>query len=346
MQGAIRMHKDSQLINWANYLNNLERGKSYKPRYLNYISNLIEYNLPVIFELDHLAMLLGRSKQFVAAVIHDAKDFYHHFEIPKKRGGYRSIDSPYPSLLECQQWLNQHILNKVMIDEAAHGFVKGRSIVTNAREHLGCKELLKIDIKDFFPSIKQDRIRKLFQNIGYAPNVSKYLSSFCTLNGVLPQGAATSPTLSNIIFCVVDEELREITAARGLVYTRYADDIAISGDIVPPDLISQIRLILESHSFMLNDKKTIHIKGKGRKIITGLSVGGEELKIPKEAKRELRKEAHHLITKGFETHSERIKTNNILYIESLLGRLIFWSYVEPDNHYARYSIDKIRKLHY
>ena len=124
--------------------------------------------------------------------------FYRHFSIPKKNGSFRSIDEPLPDLKYVQTWILRNILEQCSVSEYAKAFVKGRTLKHNARFHRAQNVVVTMDIKDFFPSISIDEIVNIFENMGYFHDVSCFLAYLCCYNGTLPQGAPTSPYLSNM----------------------------------------------------------------------------------------------------------------------------------------------------
>src|SRR5689334_5060985 len=126
--------------------------------YSEYISTLQAQDLPPVFELQHLSGLIGVDYEYVLSAINSPTSHYREFKLPKRKGGFRLISVPYPGLLACQRWIHREIVGKVPVSAAAHGFVKGRSILTNAQAHLGQECLLRLDIKDFFPSISLRRV--------------------------------------------------------------------------------------------------------------------------------------------------------------------------------------------
>ena len=215
--------------NWRKYFQSLGLQEDLIEIYIGYVERMLGAGLPVIFEFSHLARLLGRTPEYLASAINCPARHYRVFNIPKRNGGYREISAPYPALLECQQWINDNILVKIKPHSSAQGFIKNKSIINNATPHLSQPCLLKVDIKNFFPSISFRRVIKLFQNLGYPQNISFYLSSLCCLNEALPQGAATSPSLSNIVLRRLDNRLSGISKKSELNYTRYADDMTFSG---------------------------------------------------------------------------------------------------------------------
>lgn len=230
------------------------------------------------------------------------------------------------------------------MDDSAHGFVSGRSIVTNAMQHVGTKALLKCDIKSFFPSIKIARIVAIFESFGYSSTVSLILAKLCTLGGCLPQGAATSPALSNIVVRRMDMRLRLLSEQCNLKYSRYADDMAFSGDKISVGFYKVVEKIVKQEGFRLNQRKTRLIRGKGRKIIAGVSVGGSSPMLPKNMKRKIRREVHLLLANGIMQQSFHEGVFDFQYIDRVAGRLAFWRSVEPNSAFVIENWPKLREM--
>jgi len=165
---------------------------------------------------------------------------YKSFRIPKRSGGYRPIRAPSASLKILQQKLNQILRAVYRPRRAIHGFVEERSVRTNAERHVGRRFVLNVDIEDFFPTINFGRVRGMFLKHPYDRNarVATVLAQLCCHSNELPQGAPTSPVVSNMICARLDTVLTRLAQANYCVYTRYADDITFSFDnkAFPTDL--------------------------------------------------------------------------------------------------------------
>ncbi len=164
---------------------------------------------------------------------------YVEFTIPKASGEPRKITAPRPKLKKLQRKILDELLVKCAPHDAAHGFVRGRSVVTNAQPHAGAQLVIKMDLRDFFPTIHYRRVVGLFKHYGYGDEVAAALASLCTHRsqladgrvqwpGVLPQGAPTSPALANVLCRRLDSRLLGLAKRAGAVYTRYADDLTFS----------------------------------------------------------------------------------------------------------------------
>ncbi|WP_050977525.1 reverse transcriptase domain-containing protein [Nitritalea halalkaliphila] len=175
--------------------------KENEPKVLTqlYIEKLFRNQVPVIWNLQHLSELLGVKISTLGHMISKPHAFYRHFEIPKRQGGSRQISAPQPVLLEAQRWIKLHILQELPLHPAAKGFRRQQSICSNAAPHLGRPYLLKMDLKNFFPSISMHRVISVFRHLGYSEKVAYALAALCCSRQALPQGAASSPDLSNHI---------------------------------------------------------------------------------------------------------------------------------------------------
>ncbi|MFH5774395.1 reverse transcriptase family protein [Paracoccus sp. NGMCC 1.201697] len=303
--------------------------------YLRFIEILQAKGLPPIFEFQHLARLLDVEESLLAAVVRNSTEFYREFSIPKRSGGTRTISVPQPSLLHCQRWVNREILQNLEVSDRAFGFVSGRSVVNNAAEHLGRSFLLNLDILNFFPSINSNLVLNAFLGLGYPPSVSLVLTEICCVDEKLPQGAPTSPALSNYLCKNLDHELEAICNTLDLKYSRYADDMTFSGEIIESDAINKISFIIESFGFKLNKAKTRVSGPHSKKIVTGVSIGTGKMKLPRRTVRTIKSDAHFLKKFGPVEFSKRQTIPDPLAAERLLGRVSFWLQIDPENHIAQ-----------
>ena len=175
----------------------------------------------------------------------------------------RLISAPSPSLEAAQRAILCVLEPLAKLHPAAHGFVEGRSIVTNALPHVGKAVVLRLDIAGFFHSIKINRVIGAMRSIGIDHERARLWSLVCTQSvpakgRCLPQGACTSPFLSNLVCIGLDFSIHRLCTERDFVYTRYADDITISGDDVAlwPELLGVIESTVESHGFIVKREKT------------------------------------------------------------------------------------------
>lgn len=287
-----------------------------------YASTLLGQGLPVLFDSQHTWEVLRLYELNLRA--------YHKFSIAQV-GKLRIITAPSIALKQRQTWILRNILNKIDVPKCVHGFEIGHSIKTNALVHAHNNYVLCVDIKDFFPSIKQHTVFNTFRSFGYSASAASSLSSVCCYDGALPQGAPTSPRLANIIFKVMDNRLSALADAEKAVYTRYADDLTFSSDHPLDKLLPQIKLLLAESGFVLNEEKIQFFAPNQPKRITGLIVQQGAVRVPKIFKRTLRQEIHYCRKYGVLTHLENIKAAHFInYREHLYGKAYYIHMIEPD----------------
>ncbi|NQU23657.1 MAG: RNA-directed DNA polymerase [Candidatus Nealsonbacteria bacterium] len=254
--------------------------------------------LPVVATPDELAHAMGVSLgelRFLAFSRRTSTTtHYKRFFVPKKTGGQRLISAPMPRLKRSQEWILQNILEKVPLHDAAHGFRRGRSIVSNARPHVESDVVVNLDLKDFFPTVTYRRIKGMFRNLGYSEAIAVVLALICSepdvdeveLDGrtyyvarqqrLLPQGAPTSPAITNIICRGLDGRLARTAEMLGFCYTRYADDITFSGSgdaaANVGRALRRIGYAVEKEGFEVHPDKTRVLRRGRRQEVTGLVV--------------------------------------------------------------------------
>lgn len=323
------------LYEWYSFFDDRGVERELIEEYVSYINPLLKKGVPIIFEIQHLSSLIGISLIELQKMIYSPSSFYRQFNIPKRNGGFRTITTPYPSLKKCQKWIYKNILQKQAVDIHAHGYVQSRSIFSNAISHVDKSNLIKIDIENFFPSLKINWVINFFKRLGYAHNVSFYLASLCCLNNSLPQGAVTSPYLSNLLVLTMDKEISKLAEMHGLNYSRYADDIFLSGAEISLDIYSQVKEIISHHGFKINLKKTRLLTEDKRKIVTGIAVHNNNMTLPRSKKKDLMNIIYHIKKYGYISHISKMKIKNPYYIDSLIGKFNFWKQIEPSNEFVR-----------
>ena len=296
-------------------------------------NRLIENKLPLISKHTQLADAVNLSVPQLKGLCYQQEVAtnipYTHFTINKRNGTPRQIWSPIPRLKFVQRWILENILNNLTTHGAAHGFVRGKSIITNAAVHSDSALLIKLDVKDFFPSVHWRRVKGVFRHAGYPEQIATLLALLCTesprqmvqQNGktyyvaisdrALPQGAPTSPALTNIVCLNLDRRLTGLADKMGLRYSRYADDLTFSlpanststeNAAQPSDhnrligqLLGSVHKILREEGFVLNNDKTRIIRMGNQHNVTGMVVNGEGVpRVPRNIKRMLRAALHNL----------------------------------------------------
>lgn len=305
-------------------------GKRYSEKCIEYAKRLIENNLPVIFDIEHLSLVSGAPKELIAKMLFSDSNYYTLAQIPKKAGGLRELHIPSVELKYLQRWILDNILSKIRISPFATGFCNEKSIVDNAKMHVGSECILNMDIKDFFPSITFKMVFRIFVYYGYTKEVSFVLAKLCTYEDSLPQGSPASPCISNIVSLKIDKRLSLLAEKYHAHYSRYADDITFFGNSGIKKLIEITSKILEEEGFSLNTKKTRMLFPHQRQEITGLIINGGAIRVNKQFKRDLFQICYYCKKYGVDSHLQKIKCNKSFYKEHLYGKAYFVSMVEPE----------------
>lgn len=299
------------------------------------VASLNKLGLPELSSLANIADAIGFSTEDLVWLCYERAtsefDHYTRFEIPKRSGGKRLISSPKPKMRQAQSWINLNILNQLKPSIYCYAFRPNTSIVDNAKQHMNKNVVIKLDIKDFFPSITFNRVRGYFEFLGYNPGVSTVLALLCTdaprvrvtIKGrsqivavgarSLPQGACTSPAIANLIASRLDNRLAGLikTFNDNWSYTRYADDLTFSTSHSEPEIgkiIAAVSHIANEEKFVIKNDKTRIMRAPRRQSVTGLLVG-DQVRIPKATIKNMRALFHNIESKGAEAVSEEIKKN-------------------------------------
>jgi retron-type reverse transcriptase len=221
---------------------------------------------------------------------------YLQFTIPKRSGGKRTIQSPNRELKLIQRLILHRLLKRIRAHPAVRGFERRQSIVTNALPHQDKPIVVRMDIKDFFRSTKSQRVRDMFLRLGWNREVATLLTKLCTYDGGLPQGAPTSPRLSNLVNLRLDTRLAAAAKKLAADYTRYADDLTFSFDdddpLDPRQMIRITKSVLEDFGYRLHTRKKLHIRRQHQQqLVTGLVVN-LRVRLPRRTRRWLRAVEH------------------------------------------------------
>ncbi len=286
-------------------------------------ARLARHGLPRLESGPALAQALGLTLGQLRALCYtrtaSTTSHYVRFALPKKTGGTRLISAPLPRLKAAQAWVLANVLEKVPVHEAAHGFRAGRSIVSNARPHVGAGVVVNLDLKDFFPTVQYPRVKGVFSRLGYSEATATMLALLCTepdveevvLDGQryfvaqgprrLPQGAPTSPALTNLLCRRLDRRLTGVATKLGFTYTRYADDLTFSsaregeGDV--GKLLRQVRFVVEKEGFVPHPDKTRVLRRGRQQEVTGIVVN-DKPGVDRAALKRFRALLHQLEARG------------------------------------------------
>lgn len=280
---------------------------------------------------------------------------YSRFTIPKRDGTPRPIWAPSPLLKSIQRWILLQIVERLPVHGAAHAFLPGRSVATNAAVHTNSAIVLQLDLRDFFPSVTLPRVKGVFRKAGYREQIATLLALLCTESPreeveydsrryfvalgprCLPQGAPTSPGITNTLCLRLDRRLAGLAAKLGWRYTRYADDLTFSlpvghkGDARLGPLLGGIKRITADEGFEIHPEKTRVSRPGRRQKVTGLVVNGKEgPRVPRTTRRMLRAAIHNL------KQGKPLRDGES--VETLVGYAA-WIYMTRPEEGARYLAD-------
>lgn len=317
---------------------------------LCYAKNLFDNNVPVIYNTTHLSQLVGYKKNYIKRAVFFNEYFYKEYHIKKKNGkGIRIISEPLPSLKDIQYWILNNILANQPVSKFAKAYIPKSSFIKGLHFHRKQKVVLNVDIKDFFGSITKEQVYNVFFDLGYSKILSDLLSKLCTKDNKLPQGAPTSPYLSNLIFINFDNLISEYcneNESNKIRYTRYADDLSFSGNFDTKHLIEKITEIL-GDKFSLNKKKTTIRKQGQRQTVNGVIVN-EKIQVPIEERKKIRLQIYYIKKFGLESHIRQAKIKHKNYIPYILGKINFILKVNPKDQefidYKKYIIETFLKF--
>jgi len=305
-------------------------------------------------ELSWLADLKGFGAKPGAVQEQPKLAHYNYRILTKKSGGLRMIEAPKAHLKLIQRRILTEILDRVPVHEAAHGFLRGRSIHSFAAPHVGRRVVLRMDLEDFFPSISGRRVQAFFRTAGYPESVADLLGGLCT-NAVprgawaaapeggallfearklyarphLPQGAPTSPALANICAYRMDCRLSTLAAAAGATYTRYADDLAFSGDAEfdrgVERFAARAAAILLEEGFRVQHRKTRVMRQGVRQYLAGLVVNARVNTVRADYDR-LKATLYNCIRNGPENQN---REGHAAFREHIEGRVAFVASIHP-----------------
>ncbi len=333
--------------------------KEYLARLMSAGRKIQSLNLPVVFSLSHLANLSNTRysdlHSFVSRNTTGANFPYKSFQIRKRSGGKRWISIPVPPLMAVQRWIAQNILDNVDPHMAAFAYVRNRRVKRHAEKHCAAEWILKVDIKDFFGNISERQIYELFQSLSYPKLLAFEMARLCTRStprrkgkrwinqrndrefssysylrsvGSLPQGAPTSPALSNLVCLEMDNQLEKLAIEVNATYSRYADDLCFSFSNSSRDSVFQVKRkiskILWENGFQENSKKTRIIPPGARKIITGLVVNGANPSIPREIRDRIRMHLYFSKTRGIPEHCRNKGFHSVIGFRNHLYGLIMY----------------------
>ncbi|MEP0474933.1 MAG: reverse transcriptase family protein [Nisaea sp.] len=264
------------------------------------IERVYEAGLPPCISDDAIAVILGINPGLAWSLANRPAKHYNTFPV-KKGKKIRDISAPRIALKILQKWLSVQLAQIYSAPDHVHGFVPGRSHLSAAQAHLRAKWMFSIDIKDFFPSIDDTTVSQELMNLGYDVHSAKHVTKIVTFKNELPQGAPTSPVISNICFSKIDMKLYELAKKYDVRLTRYADDIVFSGLYdFPKNLQNCVCSIFENSKFDIAKNKTEIAHYPRRIKVHGLLVSGEKLRMTRGYRNKIRAYKHLLKNKNIQ----------------------------------------------
>jgi RNA-directed DNA polymerase len=273
--------------------------------------------LPSLGDVDAFAKTLGMTVAKLRWLAYhrdvDSGTHYKRWLVPKRDGTPRLISAPKPDLKAAQRWITREVTEHLPVHGAAHGFLVGRSIATNARVHAGACIVVKMDIRGFYPTVTWRRVKGLLRRAGLTEQVATLMALLATESPreevhthgktyfvatgprSLPQGAPTSPSITNALCLRLDARLSGLAKKLGCRYTRYADDMTFSwhGDTQAEigNLLHAVASIVAAEGFAIHPKKTRVMRSGARQTVTGLVVnhapGRPPARVPRKRIRDL-----------------------------------------------------------
>lgn len=297
-------------------------------------------------ELSSIEKDLGFSAKTLYGLSNSLEKHYHTVYLPKSDGSKRKLSVPDLILKKVQRSIADNILAQYPISRYAKAYKVGSSVQKNARPHIGKKKILKLDIEGFFDHILYSRVKDtVFYEEKYSESIRILLTMLCYYNDSLPQGAPTSPAITNIIMYDFDETVGTFCNEKNIAYTRYCDDMTFSGCFDEREIISFVKGELRKLGLFLKNRKTAVISASKRQVVTGIVVN-EKMNVTKDYKKTIRQEIYYIKKFGLDDHLKRLGiSDKQQYVLSLKGRIAFVLQTIPNNcEFIEYKnfLDSIR----
>lgn len=286
------------------------------------------------FSLKFLAKELSVSEEFLLDVLNKRRGMYKFRPNAKVGKKERNLFTAKKPLENIHKGINK-VLDTLDLPEAFQGSIKGKSVKTNATIHLGAQEILKIDIKDFFPSITPEKVKKAFRKLGLSEKCAQVLTLLVTVQVPtphLPQGFSTSPKVAALTLSNFERHLHRLSKTYGWRYSFWVDDITISSQKPLANLKNLLIKILREDGFVINPKKLKLMTRNGRMVINGVVIN-KFPNVPKHKRNEIKNELFYLKKYGIANHLTKKKVpltaENIKKLRNTLQGKI--SYVKAIN---------------
>ncbi len=298
-------------------------------------------------ELASIEADIGFSAKTLYGLSNNLSAHYRQVKFPKRDGSFRTLNVPDEILSRVQRAIADKLLAYEPVSPYATAYRVAGSIRKNAAPHVGKSKLLKLDIAHFFDSVMYSAVKEhAFPKEKYAEKIRVLLAMLCYCGEVLPQGAPSSPIITNIVMREFDETVGKQCRDLGVSYTRYCDDMTFSGDFDEAEIIPFVREQLKKRGFFLNERKTAVVPFCRRQAVTGVIVN-DKLNISAAYRRKIRQELFYIRKFGVKDHLKRIGTpiSENEYLMKLLGRINYVLQISPDDgKFSEYKETVIRLL--
>ena len=301
---------------------------------------MIVYN-----ELSSIEKDLGYPAKTLYGLSNNLEKHYHNVYIPKSDGTKRKLSVPDLILKNVQKSIADNILAYYPISKYATAYKVGSSVQRNARPHVNKSKILKLDIEGFFDNIIYSRVKNVvFREEKFSEPIRILLTMLCYYKESLPQGAPTSPAITNIIMYDFDEKIGAFCHENGISYTRYCDDMTFSGDFDEKEIIALVKDELKKLGLFLKNRKTAVISNAKRQTVTGIVVN-KRINLTKEYKKRIRQEVYYIEKFGLEEHTKRQGIADAKsYLCSLKGRISYAISTCPDDHELKHYRDVLSRI--
>ena len=285
-----------------------------------------------------LSLLYGLSNH--------TEEHYQKIQIPKRNGAWRTLYVPDSLLKYVQKQILHKVLTQLPVSYCASAYKKGCSLKENAAPHTGKSIVLKLDILDFFGNITYISVyQHAFPGELFSPPVRTLLAHLCCYRDFLPQGAPTSPYISNLVLFPFDRYMERWCKNQNITYTRYCDDLTFSGSFEPEAVIRKVSSFLLRMGFEINPKKMKICPQGQRQIITGIVVN-EKTQVPKTYRRNLRQEIYYIEKFGLSEHLAHIHLDLTpeKYLEHLKGKLRYVLQINPQDREFQEALARLNRI--
>ena len=301
---------------------------------------MIVYN-----ELSSIEKDLGYPAKTLYGLSNNLEKHYHTIYIPKSDGTKRKLSVPDLILKNVQKSIADNILAYYPISKYATAYKVGSSVQRNARPHVNKSKILKLDIEGFFDNIIYSRVKNVvFREEKFSEPIRILLTMLCYYKESLPQGAPTSPAITNIIMYDFDEKIGAFCHKNCISYTRYCDDMTFSGDFDEKEIIALVKDELKNLGLFLKNRKTAVISSAKRQTVTGIVVN-KRINLTKEYKKRIRQEVYYIEKFGLEEHTKRQGIADAKsYLCSLKGRISYAISTCPDDHELKHYRDVLSRI--